>query len=549
MISADLRNSAVISTASGLGIAALWYAASASLLSGTASETVPMFGAIALAAVVPPIVLNKKVRRKFHGSNLSMSQRLEALNKHALINIVNEKDELTEVNDKLLELTGYRRDELIGQPVRILYDAGVQEIAFEIRSHLRRGENWEGETPLRRKDGSTLFTQSTIMPLFDADGHWAGSVSARTDVTRTRALIAERQTAQTLYELRDDIWIIDSETEKFCYMNRAAKGRLNMGWEEIRNTQLEEFSRFHNIDEVLYACRDLRRTGEMTAQFEARFMNVPADISIKFLPNAQGAGRYLVLLNDISDRIEQEKRKSAFISTVSHELRSPLTSIKGAMGLLLSQSAGELPEKAMDLLEIAHRNSDRLVLIINDILDLDKISNGQMEFEVVDVDLAELIGETDQANAMLQQRFGVQVNVTGTEKAIPFRTDPNRFIQVLTNLLTNAYKFSKPNGRILIDVQDEANHIRISVQDEGLGIPLSEQHKVFDRFADMSNSDRASKGGTGLGLNICKAIVENMGGSIGFETEEGRGTTFNFRLPKTLPDCVTAESTRSKRSA
>ena len=482
-------------------------------------------------------------------SRLIMTQRLKALNRHASINIVNAEGELTEVNCKLLNLIGYSRNELVGKPIQILYDTSAHEVADDIRSHLLRGETWEGETPLRCKNGSTLYTHSTIMPLFDDVGNWAGSISARTDVTHTTKLIAEQQTGQTLNELSDDIWIIDSETEMFNYMNIAAKDRLNISSEDYCSTTLEEFSRVHDIDEVLEACRALRERGESATLFETTFMGVPAAISIKFLPGIEGAGRYLILFRDISERIEQELRKSAFISTVSHELRSPLTSIKGAMGLLLSRSAGELPPKAVVLLEIAHRNSDRLILIINDMLDLDKISSGQMDFEIKDVDFVELIAETDQSNAVLQQRFGVTVELKGMDSPVPFRTDPNRIIQVLTNLLSNACKFSQPNKSIVIEVQNKADRIRVSVRDEGRGIPLNEQHKIFDRFADMSNSDRASKGGTGLGLNICKAIIDNLGGTIGFETQEGDGTTFFFELPKALPDPLVAENPIDQLSA
>lgn len=414
-----------------------WYAVSSVMVPGWAGTLTPALGAIALAGVVPTLILKDPAQENTPQPCPEMAQRLEALKKHACINIVNEKDELTEVNDKLLGITGYSRGELIGQPIKFLCDASVYEVAADIRSHLERGETWEGETPLRRKDGSTLYTQSTVTPLFDEAGNWAGSISARTDVTRTNELISERHTAQTLYELCDDIWIIDSETENFSYMNRAAKGRLNISGEGYRNKSLGEFSRDCDLDEVLEACRALRGKGEVSTQFETTFMGVSADVSIKSLPGAKGAGRYLILFNDISDRIEQEKRKTEFISTVSHELRSPLTSIKGAMGLLLSRSAGDLPDKALALLEIARRNADRLVLIINDILDLDKISNGQMEFDIQDVDLAELVTETDQANAMLQQRFGVQVELIGTQIPVNFRTDPKRFPIVLP-LMTRA---------------------------------------------------------------------------------------------------------------
>ncbi|MCX7560207.1 PAS domain-containing sensor histidine kinase [Sulfitobacter sp. F26204] len=535
------KNRKALCVAGACGLATGWYAASSMLLTGLAASVIPAAGAIAIAGVLPTMLAKGRNSKENDHKLLTMSQRLEALNHHAGINIVNENNALTEVNDHLLTLTGYSREELIGQPVKVLYDDNAKDVADEVRSFLVQGKTWQGETQLRRKDGSILFTQSTIMPLFKANGEWAGSISARTDVTEANKLLSERDTAQTLNELRDDIWIVDSETEQFSYMNRAAKGRLSIESDEYKLKGLADFNQDKEIQEVLRACRALRKNGETNTQYRSSLIGVPMHVSINFLPGSNGEGRYLILFNDITDHLQQEQIKSAFISNVSHELRSPLTSIKGAMGLLLSGSAGEIPDKAMTLLDIAHRNADRLILIINDILDLDKISNGQLEFDVQMVDLAELVREADNANAMLQQRFGVSTKLQGLEDAMMVQTDPNRFIQVLTNLLSNAYKFSSPGSEITISVQNEDDYLRIAVKDQGTGIPVNEQHKIFDRFADMTNSDRMTKGGSGLGLNICKAIVESLGGKIGFDTEVGVGTTFYFNLPKTLPDTVAVE--------
>ncbi len=527
-----LKSSTAIAVIGGCGLAAAWYALSQLAFSGTAETVLPVLGAIVIAGTVPSLVMNRASKRASRETRFSMTQRLDAFGKHACINIVDENDKLSEVNDKLLELTGYDRDELIGRPVTFLYNDIEKEVAAEIRDNLRRGKSWEGETRLRRKDGCVVFTQSTIMPLFDRAGKWAGSISVRTDVSRTNELIAERHTAQTLYELRDDVWIIDAESETFSYLNRAAERRFSTSYSNYRGQSLSKVDHEGHSLDVLTACREMKANEQTVARFQTIIMDVSVDVSIKFLHGLEDAGRFLIVITDISERVEREKHSSAFISMVSHELRSPLTSIKGAMGLLLSKSAGELPKAAVSLLEIAHRNADRLVLIINDILDLEKIADGQMEIDLKEVDLVALIQEADQANAMLQQRFGVKVQLKGMDTPVPFNTDPNRFIQVLTNLLSNAYKFSRPGTTIYVEVQEEDTHVSVFVKDEGQGIPQDEQHKIFSRFSDMTNSDRALKGGTGLGLNICKAIVENMGGTIGFESAEGVGTTFYFRLPR-----------------
>lgn len=529
---AKLKSSTAIGIFGGCGLASAWYALSNLVLSGPAAAVLPAFGAILIAGTVPTVLLNKQAARGFRDMRIPAAQRLDAFDKHACISIVDENDILTEANDKLLELTGYDRDDLVGHPVRNLYDGMEIEVATEIRSYLRSGKSWIGETRLRHKNGSAVFTRSTIMPLFNSAGNWAGSISVRTDIGRTNRLIAECQTAQAFYELRDDIWIIDSENETLSYLNHTAENRFNIGSEDYLGRRISDLGHPQDTETVLEACRKLKASGTAATRFQAILMDTPVEVSIKFLPITERSGQYLILVTDISERVEQEKQKAAFVSTVSHELRSPLTSIKGAMGLLLSKSAGELPEKAVSLLEIAHRNADRLVLIINDILDLDKMANGEMEIERIDVDLAELVAEADKANAMLQQRFGVKVETIGLDAPVPFNTDPNRFIQVLTNLLSNAYKFSAPNSTIYIEVKDQPDCVSVSVKDQGDGIPQGDQHKIFERFSDMGNSDRALKGGTGLGLNICKTIVENLGGTIGFDSVEGVGTTFSFSLPK-----------------
>lgn len=316
MPSVKLKSDTTKSVVLGCGLAAGWYGASSMVLSGFTGSVVPVGGAIAIAAILPSLLSAGKSGKMANKSRASLFTKLEALNKHAGINIVDEKSRLTEVNDHLLDLTGYSREELIGEHVKVLYDSSSQPLADTIRSSLERGESWQGDTQLRRKDGSILVTQATIIPLYDDDGNWAGSISARTDVTKTSALLAERHSAQTLNELRDDIWIIDAETEKFSYMNGSAKNRLLIENEDYLDKNLDEFSRAHEIAGVLETCRGLRNDGEVTTQFESSLLGVPMYVSIKFLPGARGAGRYLIVFNDISHRLEQEQRKSAFLSLI-----------------------------------------------------------------------------------------------------------------------------------------------------------------------------------------------------------------------------------------
>ena len=517
----------------GTSLAGAWYFVADALITHPLSELVAVLPAIGIAAAIPAYLNKNRDIQTAERASDPLSQRLEVLSKHAIINVVDTRHCIAEVNAEFETSTGYTQAEVLGKPVNMLYfDNDARVCADKIRQGLMQGRTWQGETALRRKDGTLLLTHTTVIPIFDPDGTWAGSITARTDMTRINQLMVEEETVQTLDELRDDIWIVDAETENFTYINKAASTRIGWDRDTARQMTLADLDDANTATVIGKACRALAASDEDITHFQAELMGTPFDVSIKYLCMEKKRTRYLVMFNDISGRLVEEQKKSEFISMVSHELRSPLTSIKGSMGLLLSNAAGEIPQKAVSLLEIAHRNADRLVLIINDILDLEKISAGQMDLDVQPVDLSELVAETNNANSMLQQRFALNVFVSGVDQAIPLNTDPNRIIQVITNLLSNACKFSRPGGRIDIAVENGKDNVRVSVRDEGPGIAEQDQHKIFERFADLENSDRAGKGGTGLGLSICKAIVEGLGGSIGFETEEGVGTTFYFVLPK-----------------
>ena len=517
--------------AAGSALAGGWYAATSALLSGAPAQTVPVIGAIAIASLVPLIAANVRATPARATVDDSVAQQLRVLKMHTMVNVVDTDNLLVEVNDLLLEATGYTRQELIGKPVAMLYSKDNRTTATEIRDLLRQGKSWQGETTLRNRDGSTCVTQTTVTPLLDANGRWIGSISARTDITSTTKLIARRDTAMTLHELRDDIWIVSEDNLELRYMNLAAKARFGWSTRPKNGQTVRDMAAERGCEDVLDACLRMMDIGDTYMTFSATISGTNFEGSIKWLNKGTVDGRLLIMLHDITERLEQEQLQADFISMVSHELRSPLTSIKGSMGLLLSKAAGQLPPKAEGLLEIAHRNADRLVLIINDILDMEKISSGRLDFELETADLSELVAESLRANATAHQRFGLQIKCHGVDTPTYIETDANRIIQVLTNLMSNAAKFSKPGGTVEISVEKTPENVCVSVRDEGMGIAPEDQHKIFQRFADMANSDRATKGGTGLGLSICKAIVEGLGGTIDFVSKEGRGTTFTFTLP------------------
>jgi signal transduction histidine kinase len=250
----------------------------------------------------------------------------------------------------------------------------------------------------------------------------------------------------------------------------------------------------------------------------------------------------VVTFQDVTERRAIEQMKNEFISIVSHELRTPLTSIRGSLGLLASGLLKKFPDKADKMLKIAVENTDRLVRLINDILDIERLESGKVTVEQLECDLAGLMmGASETMQAMANDN-GVKLVVE------PYQTkvwaDSDRCLQVLTNLLSNAIKFSNRDGEVRLFAEhtgDDGKWVKISVKDNGRGIPPDSVGKIFERFGQVDASDSREKGGTGLGLPICKTIVEQHGGMLWVESEVGKGSTFLFTLPTEPPAEASAE--------
>ncbi|MDQ2997272.1 MAG: PAS domain S-box protein [Chloroflexota bacterium] len=236
----------------------------------------------------------------------------------------------------------------------------------------------------------------------------------------------------------------------------------------------------------------------------------------------------LAIVRDITDRKNIERMKNEFISTVSHELRTPLTSIRGALGLIVGGIAGEVPPKALVMVEIAAKNSERLIRLINDILDIDKIESGKMIFNLQPLELTLLLEHVIDMNRAYGQQFDVTFTLESRLASAWVYADSDRLIQALTNLLSNAAKFSTHGAQVLISLARHGEMLRIAIQDRGPGIPEAFRARLFQRFAQADASDARQKGGTGLGLSITKAIVEKLDGRIDVMIVPGTGGSIFF---------------------
>lgn len=238
----------------------------------------------------------------------------------------------------------------------------------------------------------------------------------------------------------------------------------------------------------------------------------------------------LLFTRDISERRHVERLKDEFVSTVSHELRTPLTSIAGSLGLIAGGAAGALPEKAARLIGIAQSNSQRLVRLINDVLDLEKLESGKLPFRFSVVDLREIAQRGIDGVRGFADQLGVELLLADGPPA-PVRGDTDRLLQLATNLLSNAAKYSPPGEAVRVKVEREGANVRLSVADRGPGVPEAFRDRIFSRFAQADSSDTRGKSGTGLGLYIAKEIAERHGGRLWFDSPPGGGATFHLELP------------------
>jgi signal transduction histidine kinase len=235
------------------------------------------------------------------------------------------------------------------------------------------------------------------------------------------------------------------------------------------------------------------------------------------------------------ERERLDRLKSEFISVVSHELRTPVTSIRGSLGLLEAGVLGELPPAAANLVSVAHRNSQRLGILINDILDMEKLMLGNVTLNIEPLNFSKSVQAAIEANIGYANTFSVSFEFTAPDEEIRVLADQNRLMQVLSNLLSNAAKFSPTGAKVDIRLHALPNapaKYKLEIQDVGKGIAAGFRERIFTPFAQENTGDTRSQGGTGLGLNISKTLIEKMQGEIGFESEEGQGSTFWIVLNK-----------------
>ncbi|HZP03740.1 MAG TPA: PAS domain S-box protein [Terracidiphilus sp.] len=455
---------------------------------------------------------------------------------------------LTAINPVTAETLGLRSEDLIGRAVMELMDA-VGASAFQnCLRRLRAQEEWHGSLQLRRGDG--MYRRVSLRSrLVEIPGEPPLVINHGMDVTEQHAIeealqLAQRQRQLILESAGDGIYGIDLEG-RLTFINEAGARALGYTPDQLAGLDVHEVIHHSHADGTSYSkltnpiLRALRRREQIRMRGEVFWRRdgtaIPVEYSANPLMEEGRISGMVVAFQDVSERRRLEKMKDEFISTVSHELRTPLTSLRASLGLVSSGSLVARPEKQRHMLEIAISNCERLIRLVNDILDFDSVEKGKLPLHRQPVEAVDLLRRAADTAREAAGRAGIVFRIDA--RSAPVFADEERMLQVLHELLTNAIKFSGPETTIRLTAQPAgrnasgSNEVCFAIEDQGSGIDPEKLDRIFERFLQGDSSDTRAMGGTGLGLALCRSIVEQHGGRIWAESEIGKGSRFLFTLP------------------
>lgn len=443
------------------------------------------------------------------------------------------------LSDAVKQLTGYPASDFLIQGVRnlraITHPQDRTRIHGEIQRAVARREVYDIQYRIQRADEQWRYVQEVGRGVSNLRGDvefldgFIWDIQNRIDSDKDRHITTTK--LSQLFEMAPIGILQVNENAELTDSNPEFNRMMGYSPDELKGISFLSLTPEIDWEKSQRAIAELKATGRF-GPVEKHYCHkngelIPVEVSGSRIDIGEtGNQSWWTLVKDIREQKRIEQMKSEFISTVSHELRTPLTSISGALGLIASNVLGELPDKVKTMLDIAYKNSQRLSVLINDLLDMEKLLAGKMSFDANAQAALPLVQQALIENASYADKYSVRFVLNDESAGAFIHVDGFRLQQVLNNFLSNAAKYSPPHATVDISLSTHDDWVRISVRDYGSGIADEFKQRMFQKFSQADSSDSRQKGGTGLGLAISKELVERMGGQIGFESQLGEGTCF-----------------------
>ncbi len=351
-----------------------------------------------------------------------------------------------------------------------------------------------------------------------------------TEEARHKAEKERERTLTTINNFVDVIIVVDNES--FIQMvNTRAREVFKLD-QEIQGKSLVELTDHPQLKKVIAQVLEGQKLKTVKREgFELK-EGVFFEVSTVPLPGADGIVGHLIVLHDVSREKLVQRMKTEFVSIAAHQLRTPLSAIKWSLRMLLDGDEGELTEKQKELMEKTYFSNQRMINLVNDLLNVSRIEEGRFLYELEDVDLEETIRSIIDSVEPVITRKKLEIIFRGEQKTFPnIKADREKITLAIQNIIDNAVKYSPEEGKVIVSLEEEDGFLLVSIKDSGIGIPRSQQARVFQRFFRAGNAISQETEGTGLGLFISRNIIEAHKGKIWFESQEGKGTTFYFTIP------------------
>lgn len=430
------------------------------------------------------------------------------------------------------EATGKALDQLIYTPDQVRHFDGM----LEIIAATGKAQSLV-DMEVKHRDGSARIINSTLFPIPGDDQ--PVFVCMGIDITEHKqAELTMRESEEKLrgfYELSPLGIALTDMHGHYIEFNESFRKICGYSAEELKELDYWELTPKKYVSEEEAQLEALRATGRYGPYKKEYIRKDGSLVQIRLngmiMKDSSGNDFIWSIVEDVTEQTKHEQIKNEFISVVSHELRTPLTSIRGSLGLIAGGAAGVLSAQAQSLIDIAQKNCERLVMLVNDILDLNKIEAGKMEFKLAPTRLLPLLKQSLEDCKSYAEPYQVSYKLESELMEVTVNVDPDRMMQIMANLLSNAAKYSPVGGQVIIATRLDGQRVRVEVTDRGSGIAQEFYGKIFQKFSQADSSDTRKKGGTGLGLAITKSLVEKMGGNIGFDSVPDVRTTFFVEFP------------------